>query len=357
MSWVNKNEWNAPTPGMGRVNGKRQAGTSGDHVTPNAYTAIYGKGFNTNPPPLPNGARQPNFSLVGTTMANAFFASSVPFPAARNKAWNKFINDVRSGPASLGVAFAESSEALGMIISRCSQLYRGYRNLRHGNFRGFLRTFGIGAKRKHRNKIRNKVSEASSLWLEYSFGWSPLMQDIHDGFSALGQPVPGGPCQGKGSEDWTYNYRPHNGSGERWNTRGRCRIRADVYVTNPNLYALQQMGLANPAQIVWELVPFSFVVDWVFDVGTCLGALTDLLGCTVLHPTTTYSVVRSSLEVRWYWDDPPQREYLVQGTVSMVRRKTSLDYPLPNISFHANIGQSIKRAANAASLLGQILTK
>ena len=130
---------------------------------------------------------------------------------------------------------------------------------------------------------------------------------------------------------------------------------ASIYVTNPNRYLLQQMGLANPLLVAWELVPFSFVVDWVADVGTSLGGITDLLGCTVIGPYTTY-YAKGKVRSSWYWQLANARTTL-SGHVVVIKRKKGFDYPLPNLSFRANIGSSLNRAANAVSLLGQILTK
>ena len=182
------------------------------------------------------------------------------------------------------------------------------------------------------------------------------MHDVYAGMNAMGQPVPGGRCYGTGREDFHYSSRPRNGMGEKFSTNGRCRMRADVFVTNPNAYLLQQLGIANPASVVWELIPFSFVIDWVFDVGTFLDAFTAFMGCTVLNSCTTYSA-KGSVESTWYWDIAPATTRSVSGKVVCVKRKLGLDFPMPNVSFRANIGTSLKRAANAASLLGQILSK
>ena len=37
--------------------------------------------------------------------------------------------------------------------------------------------------------------------------------------------------------------------------------------------AFNQLGLLNPVSLAWELVPWSFVVDWVLPIGSVLSAL------------------------------------------------------------------------------------
>lgn len=345
--WVNKVQWTvANAPATGRRRGFNKSGSQGNKVDPTTYNAYYGQ-FPLTTPRLSSGAYQPDVDVPNLVFVSSFFGSPVPFGAARNSAWSSFIAGVRSHPASLGVAFAEMGESLEMIANRASQLYRGYRDLRRGNFRDFLRTFGIGAKRRHKNKLRNAANEASSLWLEYSFGWKPLSQDIYEGINAIGQPVPGNPVRGRGRG--TYK---RDTTAESYDTVGRCRMGAFVSVSNPNLYLAQQMGLANPLLIAWELVPFSFVVDWVFDVGTCLGAISDLYGCSVTRAYTSYAA-KGPVTCKW----EPSGAHMLKGYVAVHKRHTGLDFPFPNTSFRANIGGSLQRAANAVSLLGQILTK
>lgn len=158
-------------------------------------------------------------------------------------------------------------------------------------------------------------------------------------------------CTGRGGE--SYHYQ--DGHGTKFTGFMVVRIGAEVTISNPNEYALQQLGLANPATVLWEIVPWSFMVDWVFDVGTSLSAFTDLMGCSVSHPfTTVFGKADGSWGYRNSWG--PQ-SVDIPGRVVAMSRRPELPLILPNISVRANIGSSLKRAANAASLLGQILTK
>lgn len=356
MPWQDKDQWNvAIAIPAAKRSGFQKNGHQGNRVDPTEYKALYGM-LPLSTPKLPNGSYGPVCNAKSSWIWNTrYTASAVPHPAARNSAWSDLVASSRVAPAQLGVAFAEFGESLGMIAERLSRCHSAYGALRRGQFRKFLRVLTIGPKRKHRNKVQNAVGEASSLWLEYSFGWKPLFQDVHDGIHAIGQPLPGGTCKGKGRENVDYSYY-NGGFGYEEHGVGRCYMVADVFVTNPTAYLLQQVGLANPALIAWELVPFSFVVDWVFDVGTCLGGISDFYGCTVTRSSTTYVCKRFSREDYILWGGAPPK-YAVSGTQTCIWRKRGLDFPMPNFSLRSNIGSSLARAANAASLLGQILTK
>ena len=57
-----------------------------------------------------------------------------------------------------------------------------------------------------------------------------------------------------------------------------CKVRLDYYIENPFLQTLTQLGLTNPAQLSWELLPLSFVVDWAYPLGSYLDTLDADLG-------------------------------------------------------------------------------
>jgi hypothetical protein len=51
-------------------------------------------------------------------------------------------------------------------------------------------------------------------------------------------------------------------------------------LSNPKLAELSSLGLINPLEIVWEVLRYSFVVDWFLPVGEWLGSLTADVGYT-----------------------------------------------------------------------------
>lgn len=61
-----------------------------------------------------------------------------------------------------------------------------------------------------------------------------------------------------------------------------------VRVTNPNLLLFNQLGLVNPAYVLWDAVPFSFVADWFLPVGRYLQSYSDWVGLHLDDPMTTY---------------------------------------------------------------------
>lgn len=345
MPWVNKDEW-ARVLGN-RISGFNKSGRSGDHVTPNPYHSYGGTSTSTYDVRslIPIYVDLPNTGMMKSPDPEAFsFAQG-----AVNKAWSDFVDKAHSGSASLGEAIGESREGLEMVANRFSQMARGYKHLRHGQFRAFLRTFGIGAKRKHRNLIRNLPSQASGLWLEYSFGWKPLVGDVYDAVRTFDRPLPGGRVRGKGYENVTRRVGsfPNEQIYEAF-----CAVYqgADVYVDNLFAFTLSAMGLANPVSVAWNLLPFSFLIDWVADVGSYINSYTDLLGLRIVRPYCSVRVRERGFIRNQFWKDE-----IKLNTFNFVRRP-QLVGPLPNVHFLANLGHSVNRAANAASLLVSVLS-
>lgn len=65
------------------------------------------------------------------------------------------------------------------------------------------------------------------------------------------------------------------------------RLQADVTMDNPSLYKASQTGLTNPFALAYELIPFSFVVDWFVNVGDIINSIDDFVGVRLDNPVTS----------------------------------------------------------------------
>ena len=126
-------------------------------------------------------------------------------------------------------------------------------------------------------------------WLEVQYGWNPLLQDIAGSLAHLRRP----------SRPPTFNV-VGRATGFDEIVRPFFTGRADVQaaytsfyredaivslwytVSVPWLATLNSLGLINPAAIVWEKVPYSFVIDWALPIGSWLNALTADVGYSFL---------------------------------------------------------------------------
>lgn len=264
----------------------------------------------------------------------------------RNKAYEKFKESIVLDEAAIGVALTEASESFGMIQKRAMSLYRSYKKLRKGDFRGALKELSVSPKRKHKNLIRNGAHEASGLWLEYWFGWSPFLSDIDTAARQLSEPVP---CRQRYKGRSTTRVSVKSPSQA---VTGKFSVETGALVTlrDPNQFLASQLGLTNPALILWERVPFSFLADWCFDVSSFIGSYSDFRGLELTEKYTT-----EVLKCLWTLSPASTQTGTYAAKQVFMERRLELVRPLPNLDVLANLGVSKTRAASAVSLLTQIL--
>lgn len=298
------------------------------------------------------------FSSRHPFSGNAWSLSSPPSygVATVNKCYDRFKDVAVGETASWGTTIAEGREALNLIGDRAIRLRRAYKDLRRGDFKGFLRELSVKPKRKHKSVTRTAAGEASGLWLEYWFGWSPLAGEIYQSTVALTAAQTSGKHV---ATAWCGLDGQIGDSGTLVTENGKYRVKtgATIRYDNLDLMLATQMGLTNPLAIAWELVPFSFVVDWFTGVGNVLGARSDFYGTTLMDAYWTEYLQTTSDFRTWNYDwgaDRPSSMYIARYKSYMQRRRRGLIRPVATYPKVANFGNSGTRAATAVSLLVQI---
>lgn len=284
--------------------------------------------------------------------------------------------------AQMLVNLLEGRQALSMIVNRAGQLVRFGNRLRKLDFVGATRELRLATVPKG---VSTKKSFASN-WLEYYFGWVPLIGDIHSAVDILQSPLkdqfvsavktaksgtyydlqqPYEMSRPTAFNDWSYIRFYERVS----YPLALVRQGHQVAVSNPNLFLANQLGLVNPATVIWELIPFSFVVDWFINVEQFLSSGTDFIGLTcnnAYHTKKLTVIYEYQLEVtyRWwisgtYWPNDQywystQRDALVNKGTHTVRSQGLAN---PTLSVRPLYLPSWKRALTATSLLVQQLSR
>jgi len=240
----------------------------------------------------------------------------VLYDALYNKAYERFKGKI-ADEAQLGVNALEWKKSLGMITSRLGQLYdfsRSLKQLRFADAYSYLTLDPYAGLKKHekrerRNRIqdltlardarvladrgmraRDFLRDSGGAQLEKSFGWVPLMSDIYKAARILDRPIR--PKTVRGRADGGHNYNSvfyQFGYPTKTKAEGTAKVQliADVSVNNPNLAMCNHLGLVNPLSVAWELVPWSFAVDWFANVGQMLATFSDFVGLNLQNPATT----------------------------------------------------------------------
>lgn len=211
-------------------------------------------------------------------------------------------------------------------------------------------------------KLGRYIPEA---WLELQYGWNPLLADVKDGARVIAQRL----TDNSGRRHVTSRKTESSSrsvSGDALTTRGDVYpavtalseryssvVRFDFAIGNSSLYAAGQLNLDNPADLAWNLLPFSFVVDWFFPVDSFLTALAAPWGLHFIGGSITRY---RNCSARVISAGPSTDGYgTITGafplrTVFDVTRTALEDFPGPRVPHFKN-PLSLGHYANATSLL------
>ena len=331
-----------------------------------AYNGQTARGFVVQPLKYSAPIYAPDFNQALSKVLTGPWAT-----LAKNRSWDKLVDYATGGGSELGTSIAEGRESYGMLRTRTDKtvkaleaipkkvatIRRAYKTLRRGNFKKFLNILGVGPKRKHRSKVRAKVNETSSLWLEYSFGWKPMVTDIYKSVAIVCSPVDVPSRREYATSGVRFNNVETNAYAtpdyqRQMSASGIVLVRQSttMEIMDHNLVLMNKLGLLNPASIAWELVPFSFVADWLTGIGRVIASITDLAGIfTKDSCNTTYWRMKISGAYGRI-----ENKLIVGWNYYQTDRVLGLAYPTATWPSLLNYGTSLTRALNSVSLLAQL---
>lgn len=278
------------------------------------------------------------------------------------KAYDKFVESAfQDLTIQMGANLGEAKQTLEMIAHRAGQLLTLAKDLRRGKVPSSPR---VGAYKRFKKKhgSRGWAQVPGGWWLEYHFAWSPLLGDIYTGCQMLSEPVwEFTPITERGSDravidrshprDWRF------AEVDVTNIEAHVSIRGNAKVVNKNLYLANRMGLINPASVAWELVPFSFAVDWFLPVSSFLSSYTDSVGWEI---TRGQLGMKDTADSTWVVSNPydEPRFNIRPSKASRFQRDTLTSLPIPGLFDRRGNGiKSITRGATAIALLVGFLRK
>lgn len=254
-----------------------------------------------------------------------------------------------------GETLGESKSTVRMLTRAFSTLIRAFMAARRGKFNLVAKLLKVRRLRLPKSK------SVAEKWLAYQYGWAPLMGDVYDSYKFLQRGF-NTRMQVLAvttrftidiSQKWSHNHWDKNTvSGTK-----RCSGKMFYRLADNFLSRLNQVGLINPAEVAWALVPFSFVVDWFVPVGRYLEALSARVGLTFVDGYYGCSVQTRSV-LKGYKRTPGA--YVLMGTNSSEIHRVSSSYrrtvmtSLPWPQVHVKSPFSTIHVASALALLRQL---
>lgn len=230
-------------------------------------------------------------------------------------------------------------------------------------------------RQKRLGKTANSVTKATAdAWLEYRYGWKPLLIDADNicemaakGLSKKERRV------ARATQNLSFNTTSNftQALGPTWlKASGSCtqnnsvQVSAGVFFDVVNQKTSDQVlasfGLRprDIPSVGWELLPFSFVVDWFTNVGPFLQAVVPAPGIHILgNWVTVKNVMSKQTTVRDFtiiadgvWRPGTGT---ANSSVSTTSVKRLCDLPLPNAPGLTTESLSTLRSADGVSLLAQ----
>lgn len=269
---------------------------------------------------------------------------------ARNEAVTKALNKIGDQKVNLGENLATLGQTVRLFTSKAQLLHdalryayrvRSWRKLLNKSFRDLKR-----------EGIENVTARE---YLAYIYGLKPLMNDVYtlaelaksQGaktllFKGVGKATRMSPIRPK-SRNFSYSsVRTTSGS---YIQKVKCTVWGRIDPNWQGLRSLNQLGLLNPLALAWELVPFSFVVDWFLPIGPVLNALSAPAGLIFVDGSISGRTSETQLmEYRAYttgYDflgntkDPSKSESLlyVHWILEGYKRDVLASWPLPGLWF------------------------
>lgn len=212
--------------------------------------------------------------------------------------------------ASIGMSsnvaqdIAQFGQTTGLIADTATRLAAALAALRHKRFSDATEILlrpsrvvphgqgGIGIRMPVKVKKYGKQPSAAATlaenWLALQYGWKPLLMDIHGALKSLAQyfvQTPSVVRTARGKAEKLSGTRvpvgyitgnPPTFHFQGWQetvTASKVTVGFRYTIDSKLKAFLAQTGFTNPVNLFWEVLPYSFVVDWFVPIGPYLETL------------------------------------------------------------------------------------
>lgn len=279
---------------------------------------------------------------------------------------------------NLAETFVQMNQATNMIGTNLMRIVNSVTALKRKNLSQAVHALWGSKRPVYRERYGQKsgISHTYTLsqnWIELQYGWKPLLNDIVgviDGIAAImaaDHSMRSVYASAQNYETLSILLRPQVQAGLKAGVFGAKTIHTNTQyafviryrISDKLKLFMSQVGFTNPISLAWELLPWSFVSDWVLPIGPFLESLTQWDGLEFYDGCETQFTRQSTFYRQFYegnkpYGVPEQYVYTAAGglKVEAIRLDRLKLTSFPTLSRpQLKNPLSITHAANALALI------
>lgn len=322
---------------------------------------------------------------VGAFVGNVDYNFNAPLPSSYDQssidaaARNGHLKALKSQQVNFGIAAAEWRQTKTLYQDAFKRVSGAADVLaKDRTYRGFRRAadiLGYSVRKVElayykRRKGRTSDQQLANDWLALQFGWLPHLNDVYGAAEALARHQEGNRWT-RLSTTRTYRRTIKDMEGGLWFTFPTARTGYVIYlvkyvsmfrVQSGAVKTLSEVGLTNPATVLYELTPWSFALDWFIPIGQWIdtwdatNGLQFVKGCKTTV-TKTAVIIKCRATGKGFYDSASVHGSASKRTVDVVRVQTS-DFPSPALPrFKEENPLDLRKSLISLALLRQRIGK
>lgn len=239
-----------------------------------------------------------DWPMYRTVTKGTAYASPPTFPSAvrasalasaEAQATSRLHEMTKDAHAHIGCMLAERAQTISMLsgtVKALESFLTGKRSL--------LKLLSSG---------KEGSAEVANATLAFQFGVKPLLNDVYQAAQGLSQvlngpkptmKVKGHACSSDSSSVTSYSNEGNSVETTVYTVSVKVSYTMEFSTDNRVLSGLSQWGLVNPAEIAWELIPWSFAVDWIYPIGGWISSLTSDAGLSLVRGVKVVTITETT---------------------------------------------------------------
>lgn len=233
--------------------------------------------------------------------------------ACDGRAINSLLSKAKDQKVNLAQVFAERAQTARTIGDLAISVAGALVNLRKGNLVAAAKAVGLHVPKRASRAMRKGYArrQADSIargWLALQYGIKPMLGDIYGACEELAKKsINTTPAIARvtassrvmnrddQTQRGTVPSQPTYGCKELTQLQETYEVKYVAYfsLASPLNHDLAKLGILNPAMVAWELLPYSFVIDWFLPIGGWINTWDADAGLTFHSGSKTVFYTRS----------------------------------------------------------------